>query len=104
VLWTSSLGLFTEPQTQPDIPLFPTLRGRRRPVDVAKSEIGPSGVAFPSLFFQTEALQSLQVRREEENRKKLLGDRKKRDGPDDEMQARLRMELEHSISISIDLK
>lgn len=26
------------------------------------------------------------VRREEENRKKLLGDRKKRDGPDDEMQ------------------
>jgi hypothetical protein len=97
------LGLFTEPQTQPDIPLFPTLRGRRRPVDVAESEIGPSGVAFPSLFFQTEALQSLQVRREEENRKKLLGDRKKRDGPDDEMQARLRMELEHSISISIDL-
>lgn len=51
VLWTSSLGLFTEPQTQPDIPLFPTRRGRRRPVDVAESEIGPSGVAFPSLFF-----------------------------------------------------
>ena len=50
-----------------------------------------------------EALQSLQVRKEEENRKKLLGDRKKRDGPDDEMQARLRMELEHSMSISVDL-
>ncbi len=28
-----------------------------------------------------------QVRREEENRNKLLGDKKKRDGPDDEMQA-----------------
>lgn len=41
----------------------------------------PKNVSFWSGLFCN------QVRREEENRNKLLGDKKKRDGPDDEMQA-----------------